>query len=137
MLSDIFYIVYFVSLCFSTGMAFLFLVLRPYKKWSHNIIEGSVFLYLTIMTGLNLFVRMALFRVPTQFAAGVVLNYILSLVPAVYFTIVIIKKLLCSLRSCCTGRRHGYKRLRGEDEGDEHRCLDVSLLDQTREYRNQ
>ena len=86
------------------------------------------------MTGLKLFLKLALFRLPTQFAAGVVLYYLLSLFPAVYFAVVITKKLLCSLKSCCTGSRRGYRRLRDEDEG---RRLEVSMLDQAREDRHQ
>ena len=130
---------YIVSLCYSVGMAFLFLILKPYKKWSHNVTEGSVFLYLTIMAGLNLFLKMAFFHIPTQFAAGVIIYFFLSLLPAVYLAIVITKKLLCCLRSCSTGSRCGYRRLRDEDEKDKHigRCLERPLLVQARDDRHQ
>ena len=82
---------------------FIFFVLQPYKKLTHNTIEGSVYLYLSLMTGLHIFSKVPLHYMTEKLLYGrLVLIQILSFVPAAYFTVFIAKSLLCCVISCCT-----------------------------------
>ena len=103
------------------SMAFIFFALQPYKKLSHNTIEGSVYLYLSLMTGLRIFSKVPLYYMTEKLLDGrLVLVEILSFVPAAYFTVIIAKNLLCCMRSCCTScRRYGHTNLDKELQGQD------------------
>ena len=84
------------SFVLTLSMAFIFFALQPYKKLSHNTIEGSVYLYLSLMTGLRIFSNVPLYYMTKKVLDGrLVLIQVLSFVPAAYFTVII------AIRACC------------------------------------
>ena len=74
-------------------------ITRLREKLSHNTIEGSVYLYLSLMTGLRIFSKVPLYYMTEKLLDGrLVLIEILSFVPAAYFTVIIAKNLLCCMQ---------------------------------------